>query len=268
MNSSVFTRSRLESELIDSRISILGRRKFEVKLDYALPEGKKKSDYRVSICFFIPKRLEVNTHTYSPRKFYRDIQSWIRFKTPQVTIPWLLREGNEDSPFFLIKKLLKKLQREPLNTDVQKKVMEQLKWNACFMRSLLRDQTEFFIEELQKLDATDDDVAQTRSFYKSLSFFVEDWIQLRKAWIELVERSRYFDFPQFIRQSVLDADEYLSMCLEHHLTRLLREVKRKIRKGVDLTRSEDKLITFLKDCRSYHKKQGFMSRGEDSKKNE
>jgi hypothetical protein len=57
----------------------------EIKLDYSLDEGKKTT-YQVSTYIFIPPSLGINKNTYSKEDFYRDIQNYIRLKTPTLIL--------------------------------------------------------------------------------------------------------------------------------------------------------------------------------------
>ena len=76
--------------LIESRVEAHDSQQFEVKLDYSIDPEKKQNQYRIEAYLFIPRSLGINRETYSTKHFFRDIQSYIRFKTPQISIPDLL----------------------------------------------------------------------------------------------------------------------------------------------------------------------------------
>ncbi|MCB0153821.1 MAG: hypothetical protein KDF65_03420 [Anaerolineae bacterium] len=79
-------------ESIQQAVKPHDKYQFEIKLDYELQEAKKTT-YKVSTYIFIPPSLGINENSYAKEDFYRDIQNYIRLKTP----PLILREFTEHS---------------------------------------------------------------------------------------------------------------------------------------------------------------------------
>ncbi|NTV23906.1 MAG: hypothetical protein HGA85_06065 [Nanoarchaeota archaeon] len=72
--------------MIDDSVKIHDNFQFEVKLGYNIEKDKKKTEYQVDTYFFFPKSLGINHHTYSKKDFFRDVQGFIRYKTPAYSL--------------------------------------------------------------------------------------------------------------------------------------------------------------------------------------
>src|SRR5688572_13350242 len=64
----------------------------EIKLDYELFRARQ-THYRISTYIFVPRSLGISKESYSKADFYRDVQNYIRLKTPN----FILREFSENS---------------------------------------------------------------------------------------------------------------------------------------------------------------------------
>ncbi|HLO66375.1 MAG TPA: hypothetical protein VK188_05110, partial [Holophaga sp.] len=97
----MFTRPGAEplaDDLIDSRIEVHDSTHIEVKLDYGLDLKRRRNRYRVEMFMFMPTSLGMAPDTYGKKQFYRDIQAYIRLKTPGLALAHLLDPREEDSP--------------------------------------------------------------------------------------------------------------------------------------------------------------------------
>ena len=90
-------------DLLDSKIAIHDRQRFELKVDIDLPEIKKNS-YRIEAYFFIPKALNISPKKKKKQDFYSHLQRYIRFKTPQFGLDALIAHSTTNSPVNRIKK--------------------------------------------------------------------------------------------------------------------------------------------------------------------
>ncbi len=70
--------------MIQGRVKIHDRTSFEIKLNYPLTEQDPR--FAVEAYLFLPRSLGVNATTYRKEDFYSDVQGWLRFKTPTVTL--------------------------------------------------------------------------------------------------------------------------------------------------------------------------------------
>jgi len=63
------------------RVSVHDRYQLELKLGYPL-RPDRATRYRIDTYIFAPHSLGVNSGSYPPEEFYRDIQHYVRMKTP------------------------------------------------------------------------------------------------------------------------------------------------------------------------------------------
>ena len=71
------------------RIAAHDRYQIELKLGYPLTPGKE-TRYRIDTYLFLPASLGINNSTYTRTEFYRDIQTYIRMKTPSLLLEQIL----------------------------------------------------------------------------------------------------------------------------------------------------------------------------------
>jgi hypothetical protein len=88
-------------ETIQQAIKSHDKYQIEIKLDYELLEAKR-TRYQVLTFIFIPQNLGITTETYAKADFYRDIQNYIRLKTPTL----ILRDFTKysTSPLVIVEK--------------------------------------------------------------------------------------------------------------------------------------------------------------------
>ncbi len=115
---------------VRQRIRIHDRYQLEIKLTYPLASGKR-TQYQVSTYLFIPHNLAISELTYSSNEFYRRLQNYIRFKTPELSIDALLCDSV--SPLNRLDQLWQRPITEGDETQINR-VVEQLK----LLRAILR----------------------------------------------------------------------------------------------------------------------------------
>jgi len=73
------------------------RYQIEIKLDYELLDDNK-TNYRVYTYFFLPQSLGISENSYQKSDFYRDVQNYIRLKTPNLDLRTFATQA--DSPLI------------------------------------------------------------------------------------------------------------------------------------------------------------------------
>jgi len=74
-----------KQDIIHQRIRAHDRYQVEFKLEYELL-SKHRTQYKILTYIFTPKSLGVNQQTYAKAEFYRDLQNYVRLKTPVFTL--------------------------------------------------------------------------------------------------------------------------------------------------------------------------------------
>lgn len=87
------------------RIAAHDRYQLELKLGYPLAPGKQ-TRYLIDTYLFLPSSLGINSSTYTRAEFYRDIQTYIRMKTPRLRLEQILNDRM--SPLCRSEKLLER----------------------------------------------------------------------------------------------------------------------------------------------------------------
>lgn len=115
---------------IRQRVRIHDRYQLEIKIEYPLLPSKR-TRYHLNTYLFIPHNLAVNELSYPPSEFYRRLQNYIRFKTPELSPMDLLT--NPASPLQIIDRIW----QEPValnDAATVARLVEQFK----FLRAILR----------------------------------------------------------------------------------------------------------------------------------
>lgn len=137
----------LKDRIVRQRVRIHDRYQLEIKVEYPLSLGKR-TRYNLTTYLFIPQNLAINELSYTPSEFYRRIQNYIRFKTPEFTAQALL--SGTDSPLCIIESIWHHghLLHEP---TVAARLIEQFKFLRAILRRTL---TRSFEQEWRALRAT------------------------------------------------------------------------------------------------------------------
>lgn len=210
--------------LIEGRVEAHDSQQFEVKLDYSIDPKKQRNQYRVEAYMFIPKSLGINRETYSTEHFFRDTQSYIRFKTPSIALKDLLSPDEKHSPFIRLRAALDVLGKDPKSSAARHKLLRELKLLACLVRANLRDRIRELVERLPEPNATEikeeASLAQVRicEVVTEIKMVLEAYRNLKP---ELLDESIAFE----IQDTYQKVDEYLSLVLENHLTHLYEAVE-------------------------------------------
>lgn len=133
------TRERAANDLlslVEEKPRIRHRRQFEIKLRYALPEQEKKAVYDLAVYFFLPPSLGIGRANYDKGRFFEDLQSYIRLKTPEVSFTDIPRGGT--GPLSRLNAAALRLQGDTSDRSVQ--LYEyQSKLFCCVLKSSLRE---------------------------------------------------------------------------------------------------------------------------------
>ena len=101
-------------ESLDAHVTIHDRSQFEVQFTYGIsPEhltmGKDSEHYRVEAYYFFPSNMGITALNYPRESFYRSLNAYIRFKTPEMSELALLDPLNRQSPINLLSFFLKRV---------------------------------------------------------------------------------------------------------------------------------------------------------------
>lgn len=131
--------------MFEDSVAIHDNFRFEIKLSYQIAKSQKKTAYDIDAYFFIPYNLGINRETYTREIFYKDIQSYIRLKTPIM----VLRQINEPetTPLTRLEESIQALLKQR-NKLTRKNYEYHVKMVGCIIRSALRDHVNFTMKSL------------------------------------------------------------------------------------------------------------------------
>lgn len=186
---------------------------FETKIDYSVNKELPKTNYFLSCYFFIPESLQINEMTYPREKFYSDLNNHVRFKTPMMSVYGIINDSNQHSPLNIIEKYLEQIRCGDTKVNFDD-IKNQLRLLGSIMKSSIRDQIRYFMNEAKKGCNYED---LNEEFIKYLS----DLEILQKKLRKLSKEFLIVQIPQDIRESFKFADEYISLRVQNNLTQAL-----------------------------------------------
>lgn len=196
----------------------------EIKLDYSLAEGKKTA-YEVSTYIFIPPSLGINKNTYSKEDFYRDIQNYIRLKTPTL----ILREFIEypASPLNTIQNIT--TQPGWVHDSAQtERLINNFKLLSAMLKSSIR-------EHFQLIHKRIEEATPHSKIHLIILNLVEEFLsETEKIAVKYRALFPLFNLPN-VHERVFTAyeltDESLSLLIEESSVEMFQIVERYLKKG-------------------------------------
>ncbi len=212
------------NDILDSRIKLHDRHRFEIKLDIDL-DAAAKSSYEVETYFFVPRALNVGPHNYKKENFYNSSQRYIRFRTPKMSLGKVCDPAIETSPLNRIRQDMGKVLAGAADQQLTDKVCDEIRLLGCIIRGEIRDYVKVFIEGLSTYgDAVP--AAQRKLFVgEGLENFLGDLKRMETALGSLKAEVSDPAVPLKIRETAAFFDEYVSLILEEYLTSLLETLR-------------------------------------------
>ena len=246
-------------ELLDSKITLHDKHRFEIKLDIELAP-KRRNVYRVETYFFVPRALNISPNTYTKRDFYNSAQKYIRFKTPHMSLGRLADAANERSPYCVISRRVAALLAGESRAQDVGLVLDEMKLMAVIARGAVRDFVRYFLGELEAMRKTPDDTGTrlVAAQEKGTEFVGEV-----KGLIAAVRGLRGDIDNPVIQPKLRDAfhfcDEYLSIMLEDYLSALLEGLRDNAEVRAKLAKLDADLSALILAQRGYRRAMGYPS---------
>ncbi|MFA7229692.1 MAG: hypothetical protein WC071_00325 [Victivallaceae bacterium] len=192
---------------VEETIRIHDKYQFEIKYTYPLDREQPVTEYTVETFIFLPNNLGINQLSYSKNDFYRDMQKYIRLKTPVFRLASIV--NGADNPLEKVKQTVAALGHNA-NEHTVAEYSYHLKMFCSILKSAIRDE-EFFIENHGQEPGIN---ALIESFLKDVKHIVKSFRELKEIIQEAHIDHNNFSFYSF-------SDEYISLIVEKYLYLLL-----------------------------------------------
>jgi hypothetical protein len=213
-----------QNDILDSRIKLHDRHRFEVKLDIDL-DATARSSYEVETYFFIPRSLNIGPHNYGKEKFYNASQRYIRWRIPKISIGKLCDPALSTSPLNRVREDLGRVLAGAGDPVLADKICDELRLLGCIIRGEIRDYVKVFEEGLATYSQAVP-AAQRKLFVgEGLGNFLGDLRGLETALSSLKAEISDPAVPVKVRETMAFFDEYVSLILEEYLTSLIEALR-------------------------------------------
>lgn len=237
---------------ISETIKVHDKFQFELKYTYPLKQEFQNAEYTVENYLFIPRNLDINPDTYGAKDYYRDMQKYIRLKTPIILLQNLLLE--KDGLLKAVRSAMEELAHNPTSKTAAKSYTYHLKMLCSILKSALRDEEEYI---------------ENSSLKSNPEPLVE---RLLKEIEKITKEFRSFEaiikVPHFDRKSYelwQFADEYISLLMDKYLARLYFSLKRF---EINVDGMQLKIAKMLQSEAAYRMESGYPSVTDDNSENE
>jgi hypothetical protein len=198
------------TSLVDGIPRIRHSHQFEIKLRYPLPEEQHTSVYDFAVYFFLPPSLGVSRASYGKERFFEDMQSYIRLKTPEVAFTDLSRGGT--GPLSRLSAAALRLQGDTSERSIRL-YEHQSKLFCCVLKSALR-------ECMGQIEAQRDPDTRVRlmNAYRMAAS------SLRATYSALRPRLCTPKMPPSVQTMYRFTDEYISSLIEEYTFRAISAI--------------------------------------------
>ena len=238
-------------DAIEQAVKPHDRYQIEFKLDYELRDTEK-TKYQVSTYIFVPKNLGVHPKDYTQKHFYRDIQNYIRLKTP----PLILREFTEHSasPLNILEDLLN-TEDWAVDPELQQRVIQQLKLLTAMVKSAIR-------EHLNLVNRRIDEGTSAKKIHLAIYNLIEEFlVECQKIAGQYRALFAIFNLPNVdahLFNAYKFTDESISLLMEESTIELFQIVTEYLKKNQRLN-FQQAMEDFVKSETHYRKTHGYAS---------
>lgn len=170
--------------------------------------------------FFVPRSLGLDAHAYPREQFYADVQAYIRFKTPHVSLPALADPDDRRSPLQRARRLVQQANGE-LETLAFGQLSHELRLLGCMVRANLRDAAADLRAKIDRLDDPGTHQVLAKDVQQAITRLLHDVAVLLAAFRALRPDFLQPKRPPWIGELYEYVDEHLSISVESYLTTVL-----------------------------------------------
>ena len=193
------------------RVAVHDRYQLELKLGYPLVRNRL-TRYFIDTYIFVPNSLGINAVTYNRNDFYRDIQHYVRMKTPQLSLRDLLEQPY--SPLCDSERLLAEHPTE-LNTSGERRLRDSFRFLRAILKSALQTET----APLSRA-APADPLVRSATFGLVVRTLLDDAAAIIGRYRALGDLLRRAEADPALQRTYRLTDESMSLLMEEALLKL------------------------------------------------
>lgn len=197
--------------MIETSVKIHDKFSFEVKTSFISDKtiAATQEEFSVNTWLFVPNSLEINNSTYPKLDFFKDVNSKIRFITPDFLLPDIISDDAESPKNKLLHSLQDAL-AEPASDSKGEQLVHDVKIFANICKSSIRDEVNRIV-----LLPNADGAQRSRQLVADLQHVV----QFYRGLYPLIQRK---DMADEWKEYFAYGDNFISNVIEQHAFRLLR----------------------------------------------
>ena len=245
---------------LSQQISIHDQSQFELRLDYNQDCNLKKNCYRIQSYLFFPRSLRIDKHHYAKDVFYRDLKTNIRLKTPPIALNKLVDSENSSSLKARISQPLNKLLSGTAKSSDIEDIIYELKVFGTVFRGQVVDQTNAILDLVDQVkDGVERYTTICNDIQKTLKLFIKDITQAIDVFRKLRSKFLRPTVPDRLNLVLEEINEFISLAVDRHLSRLIFVVDAVSGLEVRLGASYPKTLALLKREAEYRRGAAYLS---------
>jgi hypothetical protein len=231
------------------RVEQHDRSRIELKLQYALPPGRRKARYRVDLFFFVPPNLGINPRHYDRDDFYEDLQTYTRYGAPVLPLGSLAEFDAPAHPLAPLLGWMKAGAPHDEQADVGK-LVHALKLYAAATVESMDEERKFLSDQSLDVGRADRPRLSSAEILQRARLFIDGVESNLAAFRRLRTELLHPKLDTRIATALTAIDEYLSLEAEEAFFKIIALLDRLSVNGGELAAHARTLIRMELDHRS------------------
>lgn len=187
----------------------------------------------------MPRSLGLDAHSYPREQFYADVQAYIRFKTPHLSLSALADPEEPRSPLHRARRLVLQANGQ-LETLPPARLSHELRLLGCMVRANLRDASADIRAKMDRLDDPGDHQVLADDVRQAIARLLRDGQTILTVFRGLRPDFLQPKRPRWLGELFEYVDEYLSISSEAYLTNVLLrlDARPRLREELDEVRRD------------------------------
>lgn len=207
---------------IQLRVTQHDRYQLEFKSHYQL-SPEKRTRYRITTYLFAPRSLDINASTYSQTDFYRDTQSYIRVKTPELSLKRIANA--ETSPLAAMNEIIA-IDEWMHHAVLTQKLVDNFKFLRAMLKTTLRSRLAKLRRKGRQWEAEKGTEFTSVKMAQQVQRLLNELSAITDAYRQIGPQLEQRDVDHLVLESYRLTDESISLLVEASLVECFQQVER------------------------------------------